>query len=585
MPWSYQGTTISQPGVIAVIDNSGIQNSYQQSNRELVLIGSAGGGQPKTVLSFSDAQTAINTLQSGNGLTAVLRALRPAKDPSILPGTVKFIRVDPATQSTLNLMNGNTVVLQLTSVNYGQFTNQISTQIQAGSIQGLKATLTLGTNVISQDNIYLAAISIQYTGSQASGLVTVSNAQGQIQGLAGPAGSETVQWTASFSTYTTVQQIINFINAQPGWVATLLNGNANANSANYFDDATSQPCKTSPFTVTATLNALLNFYNTSNIVTAVRPNNVGLLPSIMSTPAFFSGGSNGTPTNNDWALALQALQNETTARILVPLTDQSTIHAMIDAHCQAMSQPNQLKNRVQICGGALGETVSQVITRAQNLNSRRTTLVWPGIQDIDPITQQLTTYAPWMAAVQAGAILSSLPITAALTNQALACRGLEGTLQATLQNSDYDNLVNNGVMPIKFKTSARLGNSYIFVHSVTTWQVDTKLVNTELSCVCNEDYVAVSVGNDVNDYLVGLAGSPAGLGRVISTIDGTLRRLYDEGAIVGDSLNTAYGGITATLSNGVVTGSYWAVIPAPMNFFGITADFNLYSKTASSGAA
>ncbi|UOF90774.1 hypothetical protein LSG31_00380 [Fodinisporobacter ferrooxydans] len=577
MPWTYAGETLSQPGVIAAIDNTGISTPANTNTRELVLVGSAGGGQPKTVLTFTDPATAQNVLQSGTGLTAVLRALNPSDDPTVSPGIVKFVRIDPATQSSYNVVNGATTVIQLESVGYGSYTDRITTQITAGSIQGLKANVTLDNTSLTQDNLYQAAFSVQYTGSQASGLVTVSNASGYIEGLAGPAGTETVQWTANFSTYTTIQQVINYINSQTGWTASLISANPNGPSANALDDASSQACKATAYTVTAILQAVINFYNGTNLVTATRPNSVGLLPSTMTAPAYLTGGTNGTPTNTDWSDAFLALQNEGLARIIVPLTDQSTIHAMGDSHCAYMSQPNIRKNRVQFAGGLAGETVSQVLTRAQNLNSRRTTLVWPGIQDVDPITFQLTTYAPYYVAAQAAAIFSSLPIVQALTRQSLKCKGLEGTLQSTLQSSDYDNLVNGGVCAIQFQQNS-LGNAYRFVRSVTTWLQDTNLVNVEISCVANEDYVSIAVGDTV-DALIGTPGTPVGVGRVMSAIDGTLRSLYEEGAVVGDKISDAYGNIVVKLNQGAVTSTYNATIPAPINFAGLTTKFSLYSTT------
>jgi hypothetical protein len=580
VPFNYQGQTISQPGVIANMNNSGIASPANTNTRELVLVGSAGGGQPKTVLSFSDPVTAQNVLQSGEGLTAVLRALSPSTDPNRSPGTVKFVRVDPAIQSTYNVLSTATTVIALTSVGYGDYTKRITTQVLAGSIQGLKATVTLDAVTLTKDNLYQAAISVQYTGAAVSGLTTVSNAAGAITGSAGPLGTETLQWTASFATYSTVQQLVNFINSQTGWVATILTSIPGSATANALDDATAQACKASAFTVTATLQAVINWYNTTNIVTAVRPASVGLLPTVMAASAYLTGGTNGATTNADWSLAFSALQNSPMTRIIVPLTGLATIHAMGDTHCAYMSQSNVRKNRVQIVGGALGETVSAVLTRAQNLNSRRTSLIWPGIQDIDPITQVLTTYAPYMVAAQAGAILSSLPITNALTRQTLACKGLEGTLQSTLLLSDYDNLVNGGVMAIQFQQNS-LGNAYRFVRSVMTWLQDTNLVNVELSCVANEDYVTIQVG-DVVDALVGQPGSPIGMAMVKSAIDSKLRILYDQGAIVGNTVSDAFNDIQASLTNGVVLSSYNATIPAPMNFFGITTNFSLYSSQRTS---
>jgi hypothetical protein len=576
MSWSYGGQTISQPGVIVQSDNSGISAPANTNTRELVLIGKSGGGKPKTVLSFSDPTAASLALQSGEGLTAVLRAMNPSTDPARTPGTVKFVRVDPAEQSIYNVVNASTAVVSLTSVDYGDYTKQISTQVQAGTIRGLKATVTLGTTSLSQDNLYLSLLTVQYTGADASALLNVSNSAGNITGSSGVLSSEALKWTASFATYTTVQQLVNFINSQAGWVAVITTANPNSPTAASMDDQAATACKATAGTVTGTLQALVNWYNTTGIVTATRGANTGLLPTAMSAPAYLTGGTNGTVTNNEWAAAFTALQNEPLARIIVPLTDTAAIHAMGDAHCKYMSQTNIRNNRVQLVGGAAGETPTQVLARVQALNSKRTELIWPGIQDIDPITFLLTTYPPYMAAAQAAAILSSLPITNALTRQVIACKGLEGTLQSTLQSSDYDNLVNGGVTAIKFFQNTQ-GNAFRFVRSVTTWLQDTNLVNVEISVVCNQDYVNIRVGDAV-DALIGQDGSPIGVGNVNAAIDATCRNLFEQGALVGDTLADAYNNIQVQLSNGVFTASYNATIPAPMNFGGITTKFGLYSS-------
>jgi hypothetical protein len=584
MPWNYKGTTISQPGTVSVIDNSGIKNVADSNQRELILIGSAGGGVPKQVMTFYDLDTAINTLVSGTGLTAVARALRPSADPAVVPGKVSFVRVDAATQSAYNVLNGATTVLQLQSIMYGTPANNISVLVKAGSTQGLQASVVQGNLSASQDNIFASAISVQYLGASASGLVNVSNASNNIQGKSGALGSESVNWTADFGTYATVKDLVNFINAQAGWSATITNAPISGPTANYFDDVTNQACKATPYVVTANLDALKTFFNNSGIVTATRPNAIGLQPTAMTASAYLTGGTTTAPTNTDWSSALTALQNYLPAKIVVALTDSATVHAMVDAHCQNMSLPNVLKNRVQLAGGLNGETVTAQVNRAQALNSRRTTLVYPGIQDIDPLTQNLTTYHPYMVAAQTGGILSSLGITQSLTHQTLSAKGLEGSLQYTLQDTDYNTLVNAGVMPIKYRQSQNLGNGFIFVRSVTTWLQDQKLPNVELSMVCNEDYVDLKVANAINDYLVGNPGSPAGVGQVLSTIDGVLRNCYEEGSIVGDTLKDSYGNITVNLAQGVVTGGYTATIPAPMNFFGITASFQIYAKSAQLGA-
>lgn len=579
MPFSYQGSTIDQPGVIAVRSSTGM-STQTTSTRQVILVGvSGGGGQPKTLQPLGGQQDAVNKLISGDLMSAGIRAFADA-NPS---PNIQYMRVNPAIQSSYTINDASSkAVITLKSSDYGVYTNRISTQIQAGGTQGLKATVILDSKTYSQDNLYQSVLSVQYTGASASGLVSVSNVNGDMTGSAGASGTEALQWTASFATYTTVQQLVNFINSQSGWTASVLTASPNSATSNALDDATSVECKATAVTITATLQAVVNWFNTVPIVNATRTANVGTLPATMSTPVYLSGGSDGTPTNTDWSDAFTALQNVPTGRIIIPVTGDASIHAMASTHCTYMSDPTVRHNRVAIVGGVTGETVSEVVTRATNLNSRRVSLVWPGIQDTDIVTQTLTTYAPYIVAAQLAGKLSTLKITKALTRQSISAKGLEGTLQSTLQKTDYDTLATSGVMAIKW-FQLDTGNYYGVVRSITTWLQDTNLDNMELSMVCNEDYVEIRVG-DAIDALVGATGGPIGAGQAASEADSTLRALEAEGAIVGDSNTPAYGNVTSTLTGQQVITTYSATIPAPMNFFGVSADFKAYSNASASAA-
>lgn len=574
MPFTYQGSTIVQPGVIMAQQSAGMAPPVTTDRLVVVLGISQGGGQPKTLQYVSGKGDAINKLRGGDLQTSVVRTYRDATNPF-----VAYMRVNPALQASANLQSAGAVtVITLKSSDYGAFANRIAYQTQAGTTQGLKASVTLDGASYAQDNLYQAALSIQYTGAQVSGLVNVSNAAGTVTGSAGATGAEVVAWTADFATFTTIQQLVNFINGQAGWTASVLSASPNSPTSNALDDATSQACKASAFTVTATLQAVVNWLNTVPLVIATRPTGVGSLPVNMATSAYLTTGTDGTTTNSDWSAAFTALQNIQGARIVIPATGESSIHAMVSSHCNYMSDPTIRGNRVSICGGVKGETVTQAVTRAVNLNTRRVSLVYPGIQDTDDITQSLATYAPYIVAAQLAGQLSTLKVTNALTRKKVTSKGLEGTLQSTLQKSDYDTLASSGVMAIKYFQNTN-GSSWQVVRSLTTWQQDQAIDNLELSMVCNEDYVDIRVG-DAIDALTGQDGGPIGAGQVESEIDSTLRELYKEGVIVGDTNMPAYGNIVASLTGQQVTSTYDATIPAPMNYFGVTTTFRAYSNIA-----
>jgi len=339
-------------------------------------------------------------------------------------------------------------------------------------------------------------------------------------------------------------------------------------------------CKATPAISTATLQALINWYNTTPVVTATRATLAGAIPSVMTTPSYLSGGSDGTTTNTDWANAFSALQNVPQARVIVPVTADASVHAMAATHNNYMSDPTVRNNRVGIVGGVAGETVTQVGVRSSNLNSRRMSLVYPGIQDMDVVTGNLTTFDPYLITGQLAANFASLKITSALTRKPITAKGLEGTLQSTLQKSDYDNLETLGVMAIKFFYN-NSGSYFGVVRSLTTWQADENLDNIELSMVCNEDYVMMKVG-DAQAALIGDDGSPTGAGQMQAAADSALREAATEGAIVGDANMPAFSNVVSILTGQSIITTYNATIPAPMNFAALSGSFSVYSTVKAS---
>lgn len=577
MSFTYNGSTLNQPGTIVTSQSQGMSQPSGNA-RLVVLLGvSGGGGQPKTLQYLNGKQDAVNKLLNGPLQTSALRSFKDG-NPS-----VAYMRVNPALQSTGTLQDvGVNTLANIKSEDYGVYTKRVSYQIQTATTQGLKATVALDGTTYSQDNIYQAALSIAYSGADASALVKVTNVSHQMTGSSGAASAEALKWTADFTVYTTLAQLAAFINSQTGWVCTILSASTKGPSQDALDDTVTAgvQAKTGTATITATLGALITWLNNTPLITATRVSGIGTLPVVNATPVYLTSGTDGTSTNTDWSAALTALQNVPQARVVVVATGDASIHAMVDTHCKYVSDPTVRQNRVQIAGGIAGEAVSATLVRSQGLNSRRTSLVWPGIQDNDDITGLVTTYDPFHLAAQAAGNLASQVVTTALTRKAVTCIGLENNLQSTLQKSDYDQLCTNGVMALKFIQNDS-GNAFRWVRSITTWMQDTALDNLELSMVCTEDYVTLAVGSAI-DALVGSTGGPIGSGQVSSTVDTALRKLADpsQAVLVGDANMKPYDNVVATLQGQQITVTFTATIPAPMNFFGVTMTFRAYSNVA-----
>ncbi len=106
----------------------------------------------------------------------MLKAIEKAFDPSgqtAGPSTVVGIRINPALQSSLTLKDEAADVVTFNSIDYGLYTNGIKVKVEAGSASGVKLTTQFGNSYYSADNVARHALSLIYTGSQATASFTL----------------------------------------------------------------------------------------------------------------------------------------------------------------------------------------------------------------------------------------------------------------------------------------------------------------------------------------------------------------------------------------------------------------------------
>lgn len=565
----FNGRLFVSPTTVSVVDDSAMYNKNLSVGNVLAVVGSSVGGNPNTALSFGSASQARATLLDGD----LLRAIEKAFDPSSQatgPATVVAIRVNPATQAALALSDiAASPVINLVSTDYGLYTNQIKVKVEAASVAGKKLTTQFGNNYYSQDNVARNAFSILYAGAQVSATITANNSTVT---LAAPAG--TVVATIDLNVYTTVQQVVDRINAVAGFTATVLDNNGSSVALNGLDTVTAQSCITTAFAVTANLQAIVDWFNgtAEGYVTATRATNAGTLPANIAF-TYLAGAVDGTVTNNEWSNAFTTLQG-VDVQWVVPVTSTPAIHAMTDAHCSFMSNVARMERRA-IVGGAPGALDTDAISAAKNLNSDRTSYVHLGFYDYDA-TGKLVLFAPYiLAALLAGMFAGVNPGTA-LTNKSIKARGLERNLR---NPTDTDPLILGGVLCVE-----NTPTGYKVVKSITTWLNNTNYNRVEVSVGVACDFVSRNVRN-VLDALRGTKGSPAALGDAVSRVDSALRALampepMGPGVIVGDKVNPPFKNITASLNGDVVQVEFQCSPVIPINYVTIVAHAVPYSGSA-----
>ncbi|MHB1418296.1 MAG: phage tail sheath subtilisin-like domain-containing protein [Bacillota bacterium] len=562
MPF-FDGRFILQPQAASKIDDSALINVNGGGGLVGAVIGSSKGGKPGDVLWFSSAEQAKTVLRDGNGLKAIQRMFAPSAS---VPGASKigFVRVEPATQSTLTLKDGASVdVIDLKSTDYGIDTNRVKIKIEAGTTKGKKITTAFdGTTAIS-DNIAKDAFKVQYTGAGATCTVSITATQVAITS-ANPAESVTLQ----FATYPTLKAVVDAILAKGVYTA----------STNYPDDAgtvldfvTTQDIKTAEYTATANLQAVVDWLNGSDepYIEATRKASVGTVPANIGY-TYLTNGVDGSVTNTEWQNAFDLLKT-VDVQVICPATGDASIHAMGDTHCVYMSGVGK-KPRRQVVGGIAGETVAQAKTRAQNLAGDRTVLVFPGVKDYNA-SGSIETLDPFFTASQVAGMFCGVSVGTSLTHKYIRAKGLEKILTP----AEIDDLLVAGVLPIEYVS----GKGYRIVQSITTWQKDKKYNRREASVGFAVDSVDRAVRDNIDEYLVGGTGGPTLLAQTISITETVLKTKEREGIIVGDKDNPAFRNIQARLEGEIVYLSYEASFGVPANYFLITAHMQPYSGSAS----
>lgn len=131
-----------RPGAYSRIDRSGLEAPGLADAGVVALLGTAEGGVPVTamegpaeLLRLRSPAQARAALRDGDLLDAVELAFAPSNDPAIAGGAaeVVIVKVNSATQSSAELENDEGAVIDLTSRDYGAFTEQVQVSLQAAT--------------------------------------------------------------------------------------------------------------------------------------------------------------------------------------------------------------------------------------------------------------------------------------------------------------------------------------------------------------------------------------------------------------------------------------------------------------------
>lgn len=563
----FNGRLLVTPVVASVVDDSAMFNRNLGTGNVLAIIGQATGGQPATALRFGSAEQARDVLIGGEALKAIEKAFDPSAQVSG-PSEVVFVRVNPATQAALILKDGAAAdVISLVSTGYGRHFNQTKVKVETGTAKGKRITTALGNDVYSQDDVYRDGFSVNYTGANATATVAVSPTQLTL--------TDAAATVIALADFPTIGALVERINTVAGYAAIVLDGNSEKPTLNALDTLPASDCKGATPTITANLQAVIDYINgtSEGFLTATRAAGAGVAPANIPF-TYLAGAVDGNVTNSEWQAAFDALQS-VDVQWVVPLSSNSSIHAMAAAHVAFMSNVARMERRAFV-GGAAGMTDAAAILAAKAINSDRTAYVHLGFYDYNE-AGALTLYPPYIAAALVAGAFSGINPGTALTNKTMKVRGLERNLR---NPTDTDQLIKGGVL-----TFENTPQGFKVVKSISSHLTNGNYNRVEVSTGVAMDYVSRTVRDALAD-LRGAKGSPTVLSEAISRADSALRELarpepLGPGIIVGDKTNPAYRNLTATLEGDVVRVEFECSPVIPVNFILIAIHAQPWSGSAS----
>jgi len=146
----YNGRIISVPGSYSEVDASGLEQVGLGASGIIGVLGTAEGGapysanlEPENFIRLTKPDQSKQFFKSGDLREVTDMLFAPSKDPDIVAGaqSVVAMKVNPATQSLVSLPNAYGNALDLTSKDYGAFTEQINVSVAAGTTKGKLITI------------------------------------------------------------------------------------------------------------------------------------------------------------------------------------------------------------------------------------------------------------------------------------------------------------------------------------------------------------------------------------------------------------------------------------------------------------
>ena len=373
--------------------------------------------------------------------------------------------------------------------------------------------------------------------------------------LAGATGTPVVLTSRDFGAWTTGIQVKVETGSTSGKKVTIQYVDPNLGTITEVYDN-----QTNAAAVIAAINGgIAGGQGPSQFVTAASATGTDPLTNVAFTP--LAGGVDGTTTSTQWTNALAALLLEE-VDIIVPVTEDPTITALVQAHVATASSTKTRKERMAIVGGALASGfatsdlyVADLVTKAAALANERVMLVAPGVKRPNS-SGVLTTFGPeYLAAIIAG-LAAAQTVGDSPTGKYIKAVGLDTQFSPT----QTETLLLAGVAPVVFRKS----QGFRILQAITTWQTDNNPIHREYSVRRVGDVLMKDIRTTLENTFIGARGDATTVNSMLTTVVARLQRFLSDRAI------TAFRNVSITVANTVASVSFEFSPTEPIDYILIT---------------
>lgn len=558
------------PGAYSRIDSvQGAAGLASASNG--VVMGQCTGGKPTALLQFNTLTEAVATLRSGPLMEAVRLTFNPGG--GLNPQRVFAMRVNNATQGTLQLQAGTSDMILVKSRDWGLYTNQIKVAVSNGSAEGKKVTVEFQSGTAEVfDDILRSSLTIQRSGTDAATCTVVNNAGTQtLTTKIGTGTTNAANLNIDLSAYPTIGELAAHINSQDGYTAAAVSGQENASSL-HLDSVSNVDIKApNTGTLQSSMQAMIDAINGGSVRISAEASNGTKSRKVVdnTNAAFLTGASEGAYTTTQWTEALKALEAENIQFVATP-DGTSPVHAAIKTHCESMSSVTGRRERQFLVGAAektkvMSSEMDAAIAAAKELNSKNGMYVFNGGTQRD-VNGALKKYGASYAACMLMGQKMALAVNQPLTFKQLNFIELEWKLSDT----NLEKLLKNGVAAVNYSAT---GQPHL-VRQFNTYQTNDIKFN-EFSAVTGMFFASRDLRQSLERQFTGQPGTALTEGVLKGAVEARLQVYEELGIFIKNpATKQAWFNVQIVLKADQVFVDYDAYLTLPVNFMFVTNHFH-----------